>query len=384
MMKRSESPETTRDRDELLRLLVESVKDYAIFVLDPAGRVATWNAGAERIKGYRGQDIIGKHFSVFYDAEAIAAGVCEYELEVAAREGRFEDEGYRLRSDGSRFWANVTITALRDASGTLLGFAKVTRDLTERKNGEEIQKALAAQAATLAEKARTQEFQARFLAILGHDLRNPLASMEMGSALLRQQTSEPVFIRILDRMDASSRRMTRMIEQILDLTRSRLAEGIPINPRPMDLRESISDIVDELRTAHADRTIQVQCPPLPGTWDRDRIEQVFSNLIGNAIVHGDATKPVVVDAHQKDRTAYVEIRNEGPPIPEELRLKLFDPFRRGVRESRTSKSAGLGLGLFISREIIVAHGGAIEVSSGADRTTVRVALPGSSAAAPDQ
>jgi sigma-B regulation protein RsbU (phosphoserine phosphatase) len=303
---------------------------------------------------------------------------------VAAREGRFVDEGYRLRSDGSRFWANVTITALRDTSGTLVGFAKVTRDLTERKNAEENQRALAAQTATLAEKARIQDFQARFLAILGHDLRNPLASMEMGSALLRQQTSEPAFVRILDRMDASSRRMTRMIEQILDLTRSRLAEGIPINPGPMDLCASLSDIVDELRTAHADRTIELHSPPLPGTWDRDRIEQVFSNLIGNAIVHGDATRPVVVDARQKDRAAYVEIRNEGPAIPEELRLKLFDPFRRGVRESRTAKTAGLGLGLFISREIVVAHGGTIEFSSGEDKTTVRVVLPGLSAAAPAQ
>ncbi|HMJ15299.1 MAG TPA: PAS domain S-box protein, partial [Polyangiaceae bacterium] len=120
----------------MFRLLVESVKDYAIFVLDPVGRVATWNAGAERIKGYSADEIIGKHFSIFYPPEEVAAGKCSFELETATRDGRFEEEGWRVRQDGSRFWANVTITALRQAD-VLIGFAKVTRDLTERKYAEE-------------------------------------------------------------------------------------------------------------------------------------------------------------------------------------------------------------------------------------------------------
>jgi PAS domain S-box-containing protein len=168
-------------------LLVESVKDYAIFMLDPQGRVATWNAGAERIKGYRAPEILGKHFSIFYPPEDVAAGKCDRELEVAAGEGRFEDEGWRLRKDGSRFWANVIITALRSPEGALAGFAKVTRDLTERRTAEENARALAAERAALSEKSRTQEFQERFLAILGHDLRNPLASIDTGAGLLRQR-----------------------------------------------------------------------------------------------------------------------------------------------------------------------------------------------------
>src|SRR6478672_1934229 len=122
---------------DLFRLLVSSVRDYAIFALDPDGIILTWNAGAERIKGYRADEIIGKHFSIFYPHELVAEGFPAFELRTAANTGRFEDEGWRLRKDGSRFWANVVITALRDASGNLLGYGKVTRDLTERRQAEE-------------------------------------------------------------------------------------------------------------------------------------------------------------------------------------------------------------------------------------------------------
>src|ERR1700684_1711227 len=119
------------------RLLVKSVRDYAIFMLDPDGVVLTWNAGAERFKGYRADDIIGEHFSKFYPPEALARGLPEHELQVASKTGMFEDEGWRVRKDGSLFWANVVITAMRDAQGELIGFAKVTRDLTQRRGHEE-------------------------------------------------------------------------------------------------------------------------------------------------------------------------------------------------------------------------------------------------------
>jgi PAS domain S-box-containing protein len=137
LTERKLAQEALRLEQERFRLLVASVKDYAIFMLDPTGRVATWNAGAERIKGYQAQEIIGQHFSRFYPPAAVLAGKPDHELEVAGREGRFEDEGWRLRRDGTRFWANVVITALRDPSGRLTGFGKVTRDLTERHRLEE-------------------------------------------------------------------------------------------------------------------------------------------------------------------------------------------------------------------------------------------------------
>ncbi len=364
------------DETRLFRLLVESVKDYAIFILDPGGRVKTWNPGAERIKGYKAEEIIGKHFSIFYPPEDNAAGKTERELEIAIREERFEEEGWRLRKDGSRMWANVTITALRNPEGVLIGFAKVTRDLTVRREAEENRRALAVERAALAEKARTQEFQERFLAILGHDLRNPLASIDMGAGILRQRATDPADIRVIDRMRASSLRMSRMIEQILDLTRSRLGGGLQINPQPFDLRDAIEHIADELRTANPSRTIEVSTPSLSGTWDRDRLEQVFSNLVGNALGYGDPIKPVSVRAYADGGFVVVEVHNEGNPIPRELQTVIFDPFRRGERDSRMPKTAGLGLGLYISNEVVVAHGGRIDIQSGvSEGTTFQIRLP---------
>jgi PAS domain S-box-containing protein len=358
------------------RLLVQSVKDYAIFILDPNGIVTTWNPGAQRIKGFTAEQIIGRHFSSFYPEEVRYSGKCEAELEIAAREGRFEEEGFRLRQDGSLFWANVIITALRDPSGTLIGFAKVTQDLTSRKEAEENQRALAAQRAALAEKARIQEFQERFLAILGHDLRNPLAAIDMGTALLSQQVTEPAARRVLERMRSSSSRMTRMITQILDLTRSRLAGGLEMIRAPMDLSATLLEIAEEMRAAFPGHTILVNAPKIMGSWDRDRLEQVFSNLIGNALLHGAANQPVTVQASQGANEVQVTVHNYGEPISPEAQVTLFSAFRRGERESRTAKTAGLGLGLFISHEIVRGHGGSISVESDAEHgTTFRLTLP---------
>jgi PAS domain S-box-containing protein len=368
------------------RLLVESVKDYAIFILDERGRVRTWNPGAARIKGYTAPEIIGKHFSVFYPPDEVASGKCDRELETASREGRLEEEGWRVRKDGSCFWANVTITALRKPGGTLIGFAKVTQDLTARRETEAKLRIVAAEKAALAERAAIQEFQERFLAVLGHDLRNPLASMEMGRALLLQRPTiagDPASARVLGRMETSSRRMALMIEQILDLTRSRLGGGLEIRPAPTNLCTILNGIVDELRIAHPTRAIELRCASLPGTWDKDRLEQVFSNIVGNAIDHGVADKPVTVEASLEGTTVRVDVHNEAPPIPEDLRAKLFSPFRRGNQESRTSHTAGLGLGLYISNEIVAAHGGAIDVhSSSVEGTTFRVTLPRSTGTPP--
>jgi PAS domain S-box-containing protein len=358
------------------RLLVESVKDYAIFILDTTGHISTWNPGAERIKGYSAQQIIGKHFSVFYPPDVAATGKCDLELEIASRDGKFEEEGWRLRRDGSRLWANVVITALRSPEGQLVGFAKVTQDLTQRKAAEDAARALAAERAALAEKERIHGFQERFLAILGHDLRNPLAALGMGTGILRQRTADPAALQIIERMDASARRMSRMIEQILDFTRARLAGGLPLHVAKMDLRATLETVADELRAAYPATSIKLHCPPLLGSWDRDRLEQVFSNLVGNAVLHGRESTPVTLTVRPEPEVVQVEVHNEGPVIPPELQSSLFNPFRRGERDSRTSKTAGLGLGLYISHELVVAHGGTLDFRSDANEgTTFRVILP---------
>ncbi len=168
--------EILRENEERFRLIVEGVKDYAIFMLDRDGNIASWNAGAQAIKGYTADDVIGTHFSRFYTPEDLARGWPAHELEIARAEGRFEDEGWRVRKDGSRFWANVIITALYDGEHRLRGFAKVTRDLTARRRIEALQ-----------ERERQMH---EFLAMLGHELRNPLAAIANALALMRSKSAD--------------------------------------------------------------------------------------------------------------------------------------------------------------------------------------------------
>ena len=194
--------------DERFRLLVEAVKDYAIFMLDPTGRVATWNTGAERIKGYKADEIIGQHFSRFYEQQEVDAGKCERELEMAAREGRFEDEGWRLRKDGTRFWANVVITAVRNPDGELVGFAKVTRDLTERRKLEEEQLRLT--------RARGGHPAARRVPVAGVTRAEDAAHGAAAAARQRWRRAwtrrTPKLAIKLQRASRSSERLARLVE----------------------------------------------------------------------------------------------------------------------------------------------------------------------------
>ena len=164
--------EPLRQSEEMFRLLVEGVKDYAIFMLDPDGFIVSWNRGAESIKGYTAQEIIGQHFSVFYPPDAIARNWPDRELQIAQAEGRFEEEGWRLRKDGTPFWASVVITSLHDEDGRLRGFAKVTRDLSDRKRIEALESA--------------ERQMNEFLAMLGHELRNPLAPIRIAVAMMQE------------------------------------------------------------------------------------------------------------------------------------------------------------------------------------------------------
>ena len=229
------------ESEERFRLLVATVKDYAIFVLDPTGHVATWNAGAQRIKGYAPEEIIGSHFSRFYCEEDVASGKCEMELEVAARQGRFEDEGWRVRKDGSRFWANVVLTALRDESGTLVGFAKVTRDLTDRRRAEE-------ERLRLSQAQEAVRLRDDFLSIASHELNTPLTTtkMQIDSLLEQRQDLGPRVLPKVERIARSVSRLTQLIDALLDV--SRLTTGrLALRPAEVDLVALAEEAVERMQ-----------------------------------------------------------------------------------------------------------------------------------------
>ena len=282
----------------------------------------------------------------------------------AAREGLFD----------------VVYEPFRRADGRIVGIVAVVFDVTAivlaRRASEQAR--IDAEAAAQAQR-EVAEFQERFVAVLGHDLRNPLAAIDMAAGLLRQQADkagDARTTRVATRIRSSSMRMSRMVEQILDFSRSRIGGGLVLTPATMELCPMLTAVVEELRVAHAEREIVLRCAPAHGTWDRDRLEQVFSNLIGNAIHHGSPDAAITVDARQVGAEVFVEVHNTGPAIPEAVRARLFSPFRRGDRDSRGTRTAGLGLGLYISRELVVAHGGEIDVESSVEQgTTFRVTLP---------
>jgi PAS domain S-box-containing protein len=236
------------DADEPFRLLVESVRDYAIFMLDPRGRVVTWNLGAERIKGYRRDEIVGKHFSVFYPRDEAESGVPDGELVEAARIGRVELEGWRVRKDGSWFWANVVITALRSVDGTLRGFAKVTRDLTARREAEHAERRLAAEQAARAAAERAAAFQRNMTAIVGHDLRTPLSVIITAAAVVhRSERLDPELSPQVSRIMIGARRVHEIVSTLLDYAHALRPDGIPINPKDGADIDKVCKCVVQLR-----------------------------------------------------------------------------------------------------------------------------------------
>jgi len=379
-MNRNDQQTPYRDGDEQFRLLVESVRDYAIFMLDTDGCIRSWNAGAERIKGYSASEIIGKHFSIFYPQRDIDAGKCEYELETAISEGRFEDEGWRLRKDGSAFWANVVITPVRGSKGNLLGFGKVTRDLTTRLQAEE----------TRLQLARAEEGDRRkeeFLAIMGHELRNPLAPMVTAVHLikLRRGLKCDKEIAILERQLSH---MMRLLDDLLDLSHT-LRDKVALTLRVIEIGEVLADAVDiaspliEQRQHHL--RLEVPATPLLVEVDTGRITQVFSNLLNNAAKYTDKGGEIRVRAEGHDDEVDVTIEDTGIGIPPELMPHIFDLFTQG-KQGMDRQLGGLGIGLAVAKRLVREHRGEISAQSEGNgrgsRFTVR--LPRAAAPAVEQ
>ena len=382
---RRRAEHTVRESEERLRLIIDSTVDYAIFMLDPNGYVASWNPGAERIKGYTADEIIGQHFSKFYTAGANETGWPAFELKEATRVGRFEDEGWRVRKDGTTFWANVVITALRGPDGTLRGFAKVTRDLTQRKAHEErisrltaeLQRRVAELGLSNRELAQRNAENESFVYSVSHDLRAPLVNLQGFSqelalsgeslakllegpgipeatrrearALLDGEIQESIsFVR------NSVRHLGSIVDGLLRLSR---VGRIEYESLPVDVESVIRDMVNSMHSTIAGVGATVDVGPLPTViGDRNAIGQIFANVIGNALKNLDASRPGRISISASSDTPPVfAIRDNGIGIPPEYHAKIFQVFQHVHKVH----NAGEGMGLAIVRRIVEKHGGRI-------------------------
>jgi PAS domain S-box-containing protein len=344
--------------EEPFRLLVNAVRDYAILMLDPGGFIISWNTGAERIKGYAAEEIIGKHMSVFYPAEDVQAGKIEHELAEARRRGSFEDESWRVRKDGTQFWANVVITALVDEEGQLYGFGKVTRDLTERRAFElELQRAR--EAADDANRAKDD-----FLSSMSHELRTPLNAIIGFSQLLSMESLTTDQHDSVDHIGKAGSHLLDLINEILDI--SRIDSGqLSLSPEPVSVTDMIRDAVAMVEPLAAGRAVRVTAEDTHGLHvlvDRQRIKQVLLNLLSNAIKYNYPDGEVAVTwAKGTKGRLLVQVRDTGAGIPAEMMERLFKPFDRLGAE--IGDVEGTGLGLALSKRLVDAMGGTLTADS---------------------
>jgi len=358
---RKQVEEQLRWTDESFHLMVESVTDYAIVMLDPEGRVVSWNAGAQRIKGYSAEEIVGQHFSRFYPGEDIERGAPQRDLDAATAKGRFEDEGWRVRKDGSTFWANVIFTAVRDQAGNLRGFAKLTRDLTERRQVE----AEIANAKSVAEK--TNLANCDFLSGMSHELRSSLNAI-LGFAQLMESDSPlptPSQKESIAKILQGGWYLMELSNEILDLAMiesGRLSWSL----EPMSLADVMLECQTTIEPQAQKSGIRVTFPKVDSHCfikaDRTRVKQVLINLLSNAIKYNQMGGSVVVEcsasAPQRMR---VSIKDTGAGLPPEKLAQLFRPFSRVGQE--TSAEEGTGIGLVVTKRLVELMGGAIGVAS---------------------
>jgi PAS domain S-box-containing protein len=341
-----------RVSEQQLSFLIRSVKDYAIFLLDPDGYVATWNPGAENIKGYSASEAIGSHFSMFYTLDDRERDHPADELRRALRTGRHEDEGWRLRKDGSRFWASVVITPVHDDEGTLVGFAKVTRDLSAWRRAEESLRRVNR------DLTDSNEELDRFASVAAHELQVPLRTISGFAAILQRRLGERVDDdgrRQLGHIAQAAESMGRLVDDLLAYARA--GQQGSSRPEPITLHTVIKAIHPQLEPTLRERgaSLRIEVPADAVVLARPGdVDGLLRNLLSNAIKYGDSTAPgIVLRARREAANWVVEVIDNGPGIAEADRERIFRAFEQG----------GIGLGLSIAQRVVERNNGTISVDS---------------------
>lgn len=351
---RDRTPQQLHEQsEERFHLLVDSVKEYAIYMLDDCGYVTSWNKGAERIKGYTPQEIIGSHYSVFFTPEDREAGKPERILAIAKNEGRYQGVGTRVRKGGIRFSADVVLTALYGADGSLRGYGKVTRDVTDRIRHEE-------------EVEEAGKRKDDFLAVLAHELRNPLAPIMSRLALLDEDRSVPASAQEhLTVIQRQAGHLKRLLADLLDIARTNTGQ-ITIERGKVVLQDALALAVEMAKptiTAHEHRlSLDIPDEMILVDGDLARLAQIFSNLLHNAAKFSDSGGDIWLTARREGNEVVIIVGDRGFGIPAEAIPHLFEKFYR-VELPLGHARDGMGVGLSLASELVQLHGGSIEARS---------------------
>lgn len=366
-----------RQAEQRYRLLVESVEDYAIYSLDPTGNITSWNSGVERIKGYKAEEVIGKHFSIFYTPADASAGVPLRALEIAAREGHYESEGWRIRKDGSKFWSSVVLSAIHDEEGNLVGFSKVTRDITHRKQLiDQLNQHTRELEIQVAERERANAELEAFSYSVSHDLRAPLRAIGGFSEALKEdcvQRLNETGIGYVNEIIAASVRMNKLVEDLLEYSRLGRAELLP---RPVKVLGAVNQALQQLDEPGGKRVIIEIAPSDSVLAHEATLVQVISNLISNALkfhIKNVEPKVQISSIVQPDGSLRLSVRDQGIGIARHHQERIFEVFER-LHDRETYP--GTGIGLAIVKRGVERMGGRYGLDSDLDKgSTFWIELP---------
>jgi PAS domain S-box-containing protein len=352
---RRQAEEDLRQSEERFRLLVEGVQDYAVYMLDPEGLIVSWNGGAQKMKGYLREEIIGRHFSTFYRKEDIEAGRPWEELAEARRTGRAEDEGWRVRKSGERFWARVVVSVLYDHEGRLQGFAKVTQDLSQREYARGLE--------TTAQRVN------EFIAMLAHELRNPLAPIRTAVHLMgRLPAGDPGHEQMRKTVERQSAHLARIVDDMLDI--ARVTRGtLSIERGRVDLADVVARALEIAKSSAGQVrhvwNVDLAAGPLLVSGDTGRLTQVVANLLTNATRFTPEGGSIWVEGRRESGQVVLAVRDTGRGIAPGQLETIFGMFVQG-KEALHRVGGGLGVGLALARRIAELHGGTVEARSEGD------------------